>query len=135
MGRAGGLREDFSQRDEAARRVGRVGGLREGFSQRDEAARGVGRAGGLREDFPQRPKATRYVGRAGGLREDFYQRLEATTHLCCFIQFASFFRLQELYTIGFLVVHLSLICKVIVLSPTERVEQCLENIFTIMPYT
>ena len=42
----------------------RAGGLREDFHQRSEAARVVRRAGGLREDFPQRPEAARVVGRA-----------------------------------------------------------------------
>ena len=59
-GGAGGLREDFHQRVEAARGVWRAGGLREDFHQRVEAARGVWRAGGHREDFHQRSEATRY---------------------------------------------------------------------------
>ena len=37
----------------------RAGGLREDFHQRPQAARGVGRAGGLREDFHQRAEAAR----------------------------------------------------------------------------
>ena len=42
------------------------------------------------------------------------------THLYHFIQLAIFFRLQELYTIGFLSLHSSLIHKVLVLSLTDR---------------